>query len=103
MWGTSDPLGKIEAGREKRSSETRAPGVRAERKLLQGKGQHLPGSCRTGTQERRMVRQTRKFVVAISSLLQNSSQIPGSTAYGSNKACNLVGQMQNQIMPVLSR
>lgn len=45
----------------------------------------------------------RKFVVAISTLLQNASQIPGNTAYGSNKECNLVGQMKNQIMPVLSR
>lgn len=45
----------------------------------------------------------RKFVVAISTLLQNSSQIPGNTAHGSNKACNLAGQMQNRMMPVLSR
>lgn len=45
----------------------------------------------------------RKFVVARSTLLQNSSQIPGNTAYGSNKACNPVGQTKNQIMPVLSR
>lgn len=52
-------------GQEKRSSETCATQARAERKLLQGKGQHLPGSCGTGTQERRMVRQNRKFVVAI--------------------------------------